>query len=310
MGVDKQMNAVDLKTEIRSYLTNELSGLDGEMGEMIKMVALRKGGLLRPQIAIRSGEAYGEPRTHIMPAAAGTELVHAASLIFDDAPFMDNSNTRNGEASFHVKYGTDKAVLVALELTNSIAPKLNSTNLYLTPEMRTNIQSEFARAADGLCVGQFDDLHNAPHSLDEVIELHRKKTGDLFAAAAVIGGIAGSAPENEIEILRSFGHNLGIAYQMGDDVYDVFGNADKGGKPTGQDKDKVTLFDFMDSPKAIDFWRSCYSNAEADLRRLSSSLELRETQGNFTGIVNAMPLHDIISYVRDKQEGIMDLSAA
>lgn len=304
------MNAVDLKTEIRSYLANELSHIEGEMGEMVRAVALRKGGLLRPQIAIRSAEIYGVPRNYIMPAAAGLELVHGATLILDDSPLMDNSDTRNGETSFHLTYGTDKAILVAQHLTASVAPELNSNNPYLSSEVKNKIQAESARAAEGLCLGQLDDLHHKPESLEDVVELHRKKTGDLFAAATVIGGITGNAPENELELLRSFGHNLGIAYQVGDDIYDVLGNEAKGGKPTGQDVDKITVFDFMAVHEAVDFWRNFYAGAEKNLVDLSSNLEIREKEGIFAGIASAEPLYRVLDHVRDKQEGIMNISAA
>ncbi len=304
------MNNVNLKTEIKSYLINALSSIDGEMGEMVRSFASRGGGLLRPQLAIRSAEVYGVPRNHIMPAAAGLELVHGASLILDDAPFMDNSNMRNGEDSFHVMHEEGRTVLVAQYLTSSIAPELNSKNIYLNAEIKTKIQAESARAANGLCVGQYDDMYHKPETLEEVVELHRKKTGDLFAAAAVVGGIAGNATESELELLRSFGHNLGIAYQMGDDIYDLLGNVERGGKPIHQDGEKVTVFNFKPVHEAVNFWRNWYALARSDLASLSLNLALREKEGNFTGIVNARPLHEILNCIELKQEYIMDIVAA
>ncbi len=300
------MNDVDLRAEIKAYIADVVKDIGGEMGEMVRSVALREGGLLRPQIAIRSAEVYGVPRKHIMPAAAGLELVHGATLILDDTPLMDDSDTRNGAPSFHKMYGADRAILVAQYLTASLAPQLNAQNSYLTAEQRSGIQSESARAAEGLCVGQNDDLHHRPEGLDEVIRLHRRKTGDLFAAAALVGGIAGNATDMELNKLRSFGYHLGIAYQMGDDLYDVLGDPKKGGKPIGQDKDKVTVLNFKDEVGAVRLWKAFYEKAEADLLELSGWLRARERAGEFAGKADVEPLQKVLSLVRDRQMSTLE----
>ncbi|MBT3865686.1 hypothetical protein HOF78_01115 [Candidatus Woesearchaeota archaeon] len=301
------MNDVDLVTELYNDLKRDLSKVEGEMGEMVRYAVLRKGGLLRPQLAIRSGEVYGVPMGHMKGSALPLENVHAATLILDDSSAMDDSDTRNGEVAFHKVYSLDKTILTAQHLTSSIAPELNSNNLYLSPEIRIKIQAEYAKAAEGLCIGQLDDLHHKPESLEDVVELHRKKTGVLFAAATVIGGLAGSAPKEEIEILRALGHNLGIAYQMGDDIYDVLGNPKLGGKPIGQDGNKITVLGFMEVHKAVELWKGFYDRAGNDIDNLSSRLLAREEQGLFTGIASAEPLRHMLEVIRNKQEGIMAL---
>lgn len=314
------MNDVDLKSEIRAYMGSKLSDINhdssemdiGEinMGEMVRFVVSRESGLLRPQIAIRSAEVYGVPRNHIMPAAVGLELVHGATLVLDDAPFMDDSDIRNGRPSFHKEYGAANATLVAEYLTSSLAPALNAGNENLSAEKRVAIQVECARAASGLCAGQNRDLYHPPENLEEVVGLHRRKTGDLFAAAAVIGGVAGDALEKEIEILRSFGHNLGIAYQMGDDLYDRIGDPRKGGKPVGQDGDKVTALSFLDVSEAVELWKDFYERAEADLLELSSNLHVREKAGEFMGKMDAQPLRCVLKNIRSRQEDMLGGAAA
>lgn len=301
------MNDVDLRSEFRAYQRGVVSSIDDDdMRTMIGDIASRESGLLRPQLVIKSAEVFGVPLKHIMPVASGIEWVHAATLILDDTTFMDDSDVRNGKISFHKKYGPAKTILVAQYLSSALAPRLNMSNGYLSEEQRNRVQSESARAAEGLCFGQNVDLYHRPETLEDVVKLHRKKTGDLFAAAAVIGGISGMANIFEIDTLRSFGYHLGIAYQMGDDLFDALGDASKGGKPVGQDKDKVTVLDFKSESDAIKFWQDFYHKSEMDLLQLSTSLRARERLGNFEGKADAQPLHDVLKLVRDKQEGLLE----
>lgn len=283
---------------------------DPAMSEMMKYVVKGDGGMLRPQLVIRTGEVYGVPRNSLIAPATAQEFVHRATLILDDAPQMDNSEKRNGRTAFHVKYGPDNTILVAQYITASLALELNAKNDHLSYEQRSAIHEEAARAASGLCIGQRKDLKQVPESLDEMVELHKQKTGDLFAASVVIGGIAGNAKPNEIKTLRTFGHNLGIAYQIGDDLYDRFGDPEVGGKPVGQDGDKVTVFEFMDEESAVKYWKNFYRKAGNNLKSLSKQLSKREEEGDFVGQSDVRSLEGIMEAIYEKQVKVIGSKAA
>lgn len=200
------------------------------------------------------------PDTAFLDAACAVEMVHAASLIMDDLPSMDDARLRRGALTTHVVFGEGPAMLAAIALLNE-AYKVITNAEGVAPEARLRALDHLTRAigVEGLAGGQDQDIacHGTStkakagdhppcdKALKEMEQRHREKTGALFAAAAAIGGEFSGAPKHNIEDLLQYGYNLGLAYQAFDDVVDVTCSAEKSGKDAAQDQDKSTVVSLL-----------------------------------------------------------------
>jgi len=233
-----------------------------------RYVALNAGHLWRPLVVLKTAQAYNISIDKALPYAVGIELVHNATLILDDLPSMDNSNMRRGQAACHIKFGVNIANLCShYFIANSI---LLATRGPASEKQKSDILSEVASAAENLIVGQEKDLYdtNDRQTLEDLLEFYRLKSGSLYGSAAVIGGILGNAPSDEINNLRGFGISLGIAYQIGDDLYDKLGNNQDLGKPTGQDIRKKTPIDLIGIDAAFLLRKVLEEKAKSNLRKI------------------------------------------
>jgi geranylgeranyl diphosphate synthase, type II len=187
-------------------LTPELGGLDETM-----RYALAGGGKrVRPVICLATGEAAGaEPET-ILPAAAAVELVHSFSLVHDDLPALDNDELRRGRPSAWAQFGEANAILAGDAL---LAEAFRLALSYETPA----VARELAQATLGMIGGQHLDITGAENDL---AALHRLKTGCLFAASVGCALWAAGVPEAEQSPWRAFGDELGLLFQIVDDILD------------------------------------------------------------------------------------------
>ncbi|HYK42032.1 MAG TPA: polyprenyl synthetase family protein [Thermoanaerobaculia bacterium] len=200
--------------------------------------ALSAGKRLRPLATLAAGELFKAPPEAAMAAAVSVELIHAASLVLDDLPSMDDARRRRGKPAIHVAYGVATAELAAVALLARAfeiaagAPKIPAGG-------RARIVGELARAvgSEGCCAGQAADLAADPSrlSLEELESIHSRKTGALFVAAVRAGGISGGARDSDLEQLTLFARNLGLAFQITDDVLDLEGDPAVIGKDTLRD---------------------------------------------------------------------------
>ena len=173
-----------------------------------------------------------------MAVAVSVELVHAASLVLDDLPSMDDARRRRGRPAIHVSYGVATAELASVALLARAfevaagAPKISAGG-------RARIAVELARAvgSDGCCAGQAADLAADPAALtlEDLKAIHARKTGALFVAAVRGGGIAGGARDSDLDQLTLFARNLGLAFQITDDLLDLEGDPEAMGKDTLRD---------------------------------------------------------------------------
>ncbi len=194
-------------------LTPELGGQVASM-----RYALAGGGKrVRPVICLATAEAAGASVEAALPAAVGLELVHTFSLVHDDLPCLDNDDERRGRPSTHVAFDEGVALLAGDAL---LAEALLLALRYDTPE----VARELARATQGMIGGQFLDIQDDPGDL---AELHRLKTGRLFAASVGLAlWVAGVPAEAQLP-WRAFGEELGLLFQIIDDVLDGDGYADR-----------------------------------------------------------------------------------
>jgi geranylgeranyl diphosphate synthase type II len=208
------------------------------------------GKRLRPVLALAVAELFGERGRHSPAAldlACAVELVHACSLILDDLPAMDNASLRRGRPTVHLAFGENVALLAALALLNRayalVAESGHRLSLrrYTSEDMVHHLAA--AIGSEGLIGGQALDLLSRPEELDlELLEyIHSHKTGALFMAAGELGAMAADARRRDLELVARFAKNLGLAFQISDDLLDVLGSPEETGKDVRQDADKITF---------------------------------------------------------------------
>ena len=181
------------------------------------------GKRVRPLLALLVAEHLGCQADRILAAACAVEMIHAASLILDDLPCMDNADTRRGEPSVHRLFGEDIALLAVITLVSE-AYRTLATAPDVDEALRVRWVMILARAVGplGLVGGQERDLHGeSDRSLDAIRALHLKKTAVLFSAAAEMGAAAAGADEPTLEAASRFGEALGLALQAFDDLADA-----------------------------------------------------------------------------------------
>jgi geranylgeranyl pyrophosphate synthase len=207
--------------------------------------ALLSGGKrLRPLLCLSMCDVVGGAVDDALPAASALELVHTYSLVHDDLPSLDDDELRRGRPTVHKAFDEATAVLCGDGLLTDAFAVLATSRRHPARQVE-----ELARAAGsaGMVGGQMDDLRNEGMSSSSstaeqaLREVHRRKTGRLFGAAAALGALAADR-EDLVDDARRYGHLLGFAFQVQDDVLDVEGDVEKGGKVRGRDvkHDKLT----------------------------------------------------------------------
>jgi geranylgeranyl diphosphate synthase, type I len=186
--------------------------------------ATASGKRIRPTITLLACQSVGGQPQNALDTAVAIELIHCASLIVDDV--IDESELRRGQATIRARFGTDLAVMVSMVLTTR-ALRLVVHN--------DQIIASLVEAVDDLSVGECMDIRAGKVDLDRYISMTSKKTGALFRVAAESGALLGGADSEQRSALRAFGQNLGIAFQIRDDVLDATGDEDTLGKPVGSD---------------------------------------------------------------------------
>ncbi len=200
------------------------------------------GKRLRPVLLLASAEAVGGDAVLLLPAASAFEMVHTYSLIHDDLPAMDNDDFRRGQPTNHKVFGEAMAILAGdgllTEAFGLITECCVSGNI--SPETVVTVIKELSQAAGpfGMIGGQVVDIHSENQSIDkDVLEyIHSHKTGALFKACVRAGAIMGRGSAEQLAALTRYAENLGLAFQITDDVLDVEGDSGKLGKTVGSDE--------------------------------------------------------------------------
>jgi geranylgeranyl diphosphate synthase, type II len=218
----------------------------------------------------------GSPSTSLRTsgaAAAGLaiEMVHASSLILDDLPSMDNAPMRRGRPACHVQYGEAVATLAAFGLLSDAFGLL--AYAYEPPLARdlTMLLSS-AIGSDGLIAGQAEDLlaTDTPIDFETLERIHRRKTGALFSAAATAGAWVAGARDDRVRALQAYAKNLGLAFQIVDDLLDVTGDPRETGKAVLADARKTTFVSFSGVEGARELAAELCRTADASLKPFGS----------------------------------------
>jgi geranylgeranyl diphosphate synthase type II len=204
---------------------------------------------IRPVLALMVAEVLrGDPEV-VLPGGCALEMVHTASLILDDLPSMDNASTRRGRPACHITHGESTAILAGFALLNRAYEILaEGWPDGPGPVERATLARELARAVGlgGMIAGQARDLAVTDTEIDfKTLEfIHSRKTGALFTASAAFGAVASRAKPNEIAAVSVYAKNLGLAFQIVDDLIDATGAPEEAGKDVGRDLKKTTFVSF------------------------------------------------------------------
>lgn len=205
------------------------------------------GKRVRGVLTLAVGEAFGAKPEKLVAAAAAMEMIHASSLILDDLPAMDDAVLRRGAPALHREFGEDLAILSAVALLNHAYGFVAQAHAECSPR-RWPMQQVLQRVVDavgwdGTIAGEAVDLHSEGSKLDfDTLEIiHSRKTGALFVASAAVGGMLANIHPAPLQRIEVFAKNLGLAFQITDDVLDVTSNPETLGKDVGKDDQRLTF---------------------------------------------------------------------
>ncbi|MHA1597342.1 MAG: polyprenyl synthetase family protein [Alphaproteobacteria bacterium] len=250
-------------SDIADEVNDTLDGLlemdddpEARLIEAMRYSVLDGGKRVRPFMAVASADLFNVDRANSLRVASAIEMVHCYSLVHDDLPAMDDDDLRRGQPTCHKKFDEATAILAGDGLLTKAFEVLSEPATHGDPAVRADLVLALSRAAgaDGMVGGQMLDLVAEHHTLQmpEITRLQRMKTGMLIAVSCEAGGILGKASEPARHALRAYAHDLGLAFQIVDDLLDVEGDAETVGKATGKDADagKATFVSLLGLDKA------------------------------------------------------------
>tara|TARA_R110002072_G_scaffold66874_6_gene164419 strand:- start:1440 stop:2375 length:936 start_codon:yes stop_codon:yes gene_type:complete len=214
-------------------------GPEGKLFEAMRYSALGTGKFLRPYIVRTAALMFDVPEKHYLRAGAAVEMVHTYSLIHDDLPAMDDDDMRRGRPSCHVAFDEATAILAGDALLTLSFEVLAGTDTHPDPQVRSDLVAALAARSGGagMVGGQMIDLESEHAAVDAALiaRLETMKTGALISYSSAAGAILGQAGQDAIKTLEMFGFELGLAFQITDDLLDVEGDEDDVGKKVGKD---------------------------------------------------------------------------
>ncbi len=243
------------KFDLNSYLSSKRKQIDNALGVIIENNSkdskiksameyslMSSGKRLRPILCIAAAETVGSHLDDTMRAACAIEMIHTYSLIHDDLPAMDNDNLRRGRPTCHIKFDEATAILagdalltLAFEILSSVesADKDHAFN-----RLRAIHTIAMAAGCKGMIEGQMQDIAAEGNvlGLEDLKKMHRLKTGALIEASVITGTISVNGNRDQIEKLKNYARNIGLAFQITDDILNVEGDPDIMGKDVGTDQ--------------------------------------------------------------------------
>lgn len=230
------MNYLD---EINSALKEYLPAADDVVSQAMRYSVENGGKRIRPALLLEFCRVCGGDYKKAVPFACALEMIHTYSLIHDDLPCMDNDDFRRGKPSCHIAFGEEYALLAGdalLTLAFETAMKSN-----LSAEITVKAAKELAKAAGvmGMVGGQVLDLQNEGRKVgvSDLQKTDELKTGELIRAACVLGCVCAGADDKKIAAAEKYAHDIGIAFQIVDDILDVTSDEETLGKPIGSDEE-------------------------------------------------------------------------
>ncbi|MDC0234434.1 polyprenyl synthetase family protein [Candidatus Pelagibacter sp.] len=242
------------------------------------------GKKIRSKILIDIGSLMSIDYKILIAIGAAIECIHAYSLIHDDLPCMDNDKIRRGKPSTHIKFGESTAVLAGNSLLTMAFEILANPNLKLSEKIKIDLIKKLSECAGhlGIAGGQYLDLNYEKKKIpkNKIIEMEIKKTGKLFSFCCTVPAIIKKKSHKEIKFFENIGANIGLLFQIADDLIDYKGNSKIAGKKTGKDqkKGKATLISLLGQKNAVKYCNKIIFNINKNLTKYgSSSKNIKET---------------------------------
>lgn len=260
--------------------------------EAMRHGTLGGGKRLRPFLVIHSANLFNVDTNRSRRVAAALEFVHCYSLIHDDLPAMDNASLRRGKPTVHKQFDEATAILAGDALLALAFEVLSEPETHEDPRVRCELIKTLAKASGGhgMCGGQMLDLIGEKEEFDlgTISRMQRMKTGQLMAFACEAGAILGKADEPHRRALRNYAFDLGLAFQVTDDILDVEADPQDTGKDTGKDEDagKATFVSTMGKTEAKERAEMIISQAKRHLSMFQN---------------RASVLHDLAEYVLERR---------
>ena len=242
------------------------------------------GKKIRSKILLDIGTVFKIDYKILIVIGAAVECIHAYSLIHDDLPCMDNDKLRRGKPSTHIKFGESTAVLAGNSLLTMAFEILTSSNLNISEKTKADLVQKLSESSGhlGIAGGQYLDLsfEKKKISKNKIIDMEIKKTGKLFSFCCAVPAIIKKKNNKDIKFFENIGSNIGLLFQIADDLIDFKGSSKTAGKKTGKDKKKgkATLISLLGYQNAIKYCSNIKLKIIKDLdRRNLSSNNLNET---------------------------------
>ena len=255
-----------------------------------KLIPAMKYGLfpggkkIRSKILIDIGSLLSIDYKTLISIGAAVECIHAYSLIHDDLPCMDNDKIRRGKPSTHIKFGESTAVLAGNSLLTMAFEILSSPTLKVSDIIKVNLIKKLSECSGhlGIAGGQFLDLsyEKKKTSKNKIIEMEIKKTGKLFSFCCMAPAIIKKKNVKEIKSFENIGSDIGLLFQIADDLIDFKGDSKKAGKKTGKDqkKGKATLISLLGHMNAIKYCDKIILKINKSIKKYgSNSKNIEET---------------------------------
>lgn len=245
--------------ELTKYLRKEAVP-ESILNHSVEYSLMAGGKRLRPILMLKTYQLFDKNIENCMPFAVAMEMIHNFSLIHDDLPGIDNDDFRHGKLTNHKKFNEATAILAGDSLLNQ-AYIVISKSLLQEQQLERKIRafSEFTHSVDRMIAGEYVDTEYEGKQIShEYLEyIHNNKTGALLKACCRIGAILAGAKEDDIENITEYANNIGLAFQIKDDILSEIGDEKVLGKPTGNDKEKgkctyVTKYGLEESQKKLE----------------------------------------------------------
>lgn len=305
-ATDLQMSSTAVSFDLNQYLVTKKISVEKALEESVvserketdkicesMSYSLMAGGKrIRPVLCIAACEMFGGSEVECMPTAVALEMIHTMSLIHDDLPSMDNDDLRRGKPTNHVVYGEDVAILAGDALLSTSFEHVAQHTKGVSSERVLDVIVRLGKSVGpvGLAGGQVMDLECEAKSgvtIEDLTWIHTHKTAALLQVAIAAGAILGGANPDEVKACEKFALNIGLAFQVADDILDVTASTEELGKTAGKDEDT----DKTTYPKLLGLEES-----KAEAKRLID--EAKESLAPFGD--RAKPLLAIADYIIDR----------